>query len=464
MLEAYLPARLEAEVLLGRLFHEVLLLDVERARERHEAMAAMHRIVVREQPLLFILGVVRDDDLQRVQHGHDAVGVLVEVGADFMLEHGDVDDAVCLRDTDLPAEIADGSRRVAAAAQARDGRHARIVPTAHIALFDELAQLSFARYRVREVETGELDLARARIRIKVKRVEQPVVERAVLLELERADRMRDALDGIGQRMREVVHRVDAPLIARAVMLGMCDAVDDRVAHDEIRRRHVDLRTQHLLAVGKLPRLHAREEVKVLLDAAVAVRALLARLRQRAAICLDLLSREVIDIGKPLLDQRDRKVVELVKVIRRIELAVAPAEAQPADVLLDGVDVLCILFRRIRIVKAQVAEAVVVLGQAEVQANRLGVTDVQVAIRLRWEARVDALRVLAVLEVFFDHVLNEIRRHRDLFCHLNSLLIFTLLYSAVIPSSRYLAAGSASPRTRACARFLPPCPAGLAGSG
>ena len=94
--------------------------------------------------------------------------------------------------------------------------------------------------------------------------------------------------------------------------------------------------------------------------------------------LDLLSREVIDIGKPLLDQRDRKVVELVKVIRRIELAVAPAEAQPADVLLDGVDVLCILFRRIRIVKAQVAEAVVVLGQAEVQANRLGVTDVQVA--------------------------------------------------------------------------------------
>lgn len=63
VLEAYLPARLEAEVLLGRLFHEVLLLDVERARERHEAMAAMHRIVVREQPLLFILGVVRDDDL-----------------------------------------------------------------------------------------------------------------------------------------------------------------------------------------------------------------------------------------------------------------------------------------------------------------------------------------------------------------------------------------------------------------
>ena len=368
VLEAYLPARLEAEVLLGRLFHEVLLLDVERARERHEAMAAMHRIVVREQPLLFILGVVRDDDLQRVQHGHDAVGILVEVGAHFMLEHGDVDDAVCLRDTDLLAEIADGSRRVAAAAQARDGRHARIVPAAHVALFDELAQLSFTRDRVREVEAGELDLARARVRVKIERVEQPVVERAVLLELERADRMRDALNGVRQRMREVVHRVDAPLIARAVMLGMCDAVDDRVAHDEIRRRHVDLRTQHLLAVGKLPRLHAREEVKVLLDAAVAVRALLARLRQRATIRLDLLSREVIDVGEPLLDQRDRKVVELIEVIRRIELAVAPAEAQPADVLLDGVDVLRILLRRIRVIKAQVAEAVVVLCQAEIQAD------------------------------------------------------------------------------------------------
>ena len=65
-------------------------------------------------------------------------------------------------------------------------------------------------------------------------------------------------------------------------------------------------------------------------------------------------------------------------------------------------------------------------QAEVQADRLRMADVQVAIRLRREARVDALRVLAVLEVFFDHVLNEIRRHRDLFCHLDPLLISTLL--------------------------------------
>ena len=210
------------------------------------------------------------------------------------------------------------------------------------------------------------------------------------------------------------------------MLDVCDAVDDRVAHDEVRRRHVDLRAQHFRAVGKFARLHAHEEVEILLDAAVAVRALLARLRQRAAVRLDLLSREIVDVGEPLLDQRDREVVELVEVVRRIELAVAPAEAEPADVLLDGVDVLRILLRRIRVIEAQVAETVVVLCQAEVQADRLRMADVQVAIRLRREARVDALRVLAVLEVFFDHVLNEIRRHRDLFCHLDPLLISTLL--------------------------------------
>ena len=78
-------------------------------------------------------------------------------------------------------------------------------------------------------------------------------------------------------VREVVHRIDAPLVAGAVMLGVQDAVHHRVAHVEVGRRHVDLGAQGARAVGELAGLHAREQVEVLLDGAVAVRALLAGL-------------------------------------------------------------------------------------------------------------------------------------------------------------------------------------------
>ena len=166
MLEADLPARLEAEILLRRLLHKVFLLDIDLAGERHEAAATVHRIVVSQQVLLFILRIVRDDDLQRTQHCHDAIRMLIEVIAYAVLKHADIDQAVALGDADLLTEVAQRCRRITAAAQARNGRHARIVPAAYIALFDKLAQLALARDRVREIETCKLDLARARIDVK----------------------------------------------------------------------------------------------------------------------------------------------------------------------------------------------------------------------------------------------------------------------------------------------------------
>src|SRR5207244_2981020 len=54
-----------------------------------------------------------------------------------------------------------------------------------------------------------------------------------------------------------------------------------------------------------------------------------------------------------------------------------------------------------------ALAAVLLGEAEVQADRLGVADVQVAVRLRREARVDAALVLAGAVVRVDDLLDEV---------------------------------------------------------
>jgi hypothetical protein len=48
---------------------------------------------------------------------------------------------------------------------------------------------------------------------------------------------------------------------------------------------------------------------------------------------------------------------------------------------DGIDVLLLFLLRVGVVEAQVAGAAVVRGQAEIQADRLGVAEMQVAVRL-----------------------------------------------------------------------------------
>ena len=172
-----------------------------------------------------------------------------------MLEQPDVDDVLFLGDADARAEVADRLRRVAAAAQPGDRRHARVVPAVHVPLRHQLQQLALAHHGVVQVEPRELDLPRAVRRLAL--AHHPVVERPVVLELERAERVRDALDGVRQRVRVVVHRVDAPGVAGAVMLGVADAVQHRVAQVDVRRRHVDLGAQHVRAVGELAGAHAR---------------------------------------------------------------------------------------------------------------------------------------------------------------------------------------------------------------
>ena len=95
--------------------------------------------------------------------------------------------------------------------------------------------------------------------------------------------------------------------------------------------------------------------------------------------------------------------------------------------LDGVDaVLFFLFLLygIGVVETKVAAAAVFDAKSEVQADRLCVAEMQIAVRLRWKARDDALHQAAG-EVGLDHVANEIPelflcsglRHRLLVIHL-----------------------------------------------
>ena len=193
-----------------------------------------------------------------------------------MLQQRDVDHAIDFRHADRGAEVADRLGRVAAAAQPANGRHPRIVPTAHKTVLDQFQQPPLAHHGIGEIQPGELDLLRGE---DAQLADVPIVERPVILELQRADRVGDPLDRVGLAVGEIVGRVDAPLVAAAVVRGVEDAVHHRVAHVQVGRGHVDLRPQGARAVGELAGPHPLEQVQVLLDRAVAVGAVLAGLGQ-----------------------------------------------------------------------------------------------------------------------------------------------------------------------------------------
>ena len=219
--------------------------------------------------------------------------------------------------------------------------------------------------------------------------------------------MGHALVGVRERVGVVVHRVDAPRVTGPVMAGVPDAIQDRVAQVDVGRRHVDPGAQHVRAVGELAGAHAPEQVEVLVDAAAPVRRVDAGLGQRATMSADLVGRVRVHVGQPAPDQVLGVLIEPLVVVRRVVLAVVPVEAEPADVLLDGVHVLDVLLDRVGVVEAQVAMAAVLVRHAEIEADGLGVADVQVAVGLGRKAGDDLAAVDAGRHVGGDDLADEV---------------------------------------------------------
>jgi hypothetical protein len=159
---------------------------------------------------------------------------------------------------------------------------------------------------------------------------------------------------------------------------------------------------------------------------MARRALLPGPIRGAPVAVGFLRRQVADVREALLDEALREPEELREVVRRKEWLevmpcglgpadggdgvvrssmdrgrlrmrapwlepqdmVGPTGHQPSHVRLDGLHVLDVLLGRVRVVHAEVASTVVLAGDAEVEADGLGVADVEVAIRFRRESRDD----------------------------------------------------------------------------
>ena len=384
--QAHFRAGRQTVVLFGRLLAEVVALDPQLTREGHGAAAVGGIFGMPGHLELFhlVFGVVFDDHLHGVQHGHGARGVGVEVFADAEFQHRVIHHGVGAGDADAAAELAQGLRRHAAAAQAAQGGHARVVPALDVAFLYQLDELALGQHRVGEVEARELDLLGM---VHFQGVQHPVIELAVVLELQRADGVGDAFQRVRQAVGEVVHGIDAPLVARAVMFGMADAVQGGVAHDQIGRGHVDLGAQHMLAVGEFPGAHAAEQVQVLFHAAVAAGAFLAGAGQGAAVLADLVGAQVVHIGLALEDELLGVFVKLVEIVGGVEFTVPPFAAQPLHVLADGIHIFGVFLDGVGVVEAQVAHAAELARHAEVQADRLGMPQMQVAVGFRRKARV-----------------------------------------------------------------------------
>ena len=93
--------------------------------------------------------------------------------------------------------------RKATTPQAANRWHPWVIPAVHVVFVHELQQFSLAHDRVGQVQPREFDLLWM---IDPELVEVPVVERTVVFEFQRANRMRDPFDGIRLAVREVVHR------------------------------------------------------------------------------------------------------------------------------------------------------------------------------------------------------------------------------------------------------------------
>ena len=164
---------------------------------------------------------------------------------------------------------------------------------------------------VAEIETSKLDLLWM---IGVQFIKKPVVQGAIILKFQRANRMCDPFNGIRKAMSEVVHRINAPLVARPVMCCPQNAVHDRISHTQIRRCHINFRSQYAGTVIKFASPHALEQAQVLFDRTVTIRAVLTRLGQGATILSDLICAQVANVRLALFDQLQGVLIELLKVV------------------------------------------------------------------------------------------------------------------------------------------------------
>ncbi len=162
---------------------------------------------------------------------HDTGRTFIEIFPDAVFQKRHIHRAVSFGNPDAFAKIADRLRRIAPSANTGNRRHSRIVPSVHISLFNQFDHFSFAEDGISQIQPCKFDLLRMAGNFQC--VQYPVVQRPVVFEFKRADRMGDPFNGIRKAVGKIVHGINAPLVAGTVMGGMADPVNRGIAHHQI---------------------------------------------------------------------------------------------------------------------------------------------------------------------------------------------------------------------------------------
>ena len=389
--QANLAVGLEALELRRRYHREVALLDIQLTGERYVTAACglVLGVIGQGEDLGLILRVVGNNHLDGLGDSHTTDCSLVELLTDAVLKQTDIYERICLCDTSAAHKLQNGGRGVAAAAQTAQGGHTRIVPPLNVVLKYQLTQVTLGHDRVGHVQASKLALL-GMVRQRAV-IDNPLVQRTMVLELDRAHGVRDAFQCVLNRVRKVIERIDAPLVTLTVMVCADDAVDRRVTHVHVGRRHIDLGTQGLRTIRELAVAHVLEQLQVLLDRTITVRAVLARLGQRAAVLTDFVLGQVAHVRLACLDECNCAVIAGLKVIRAVEdTTVGHLTGQPLDIFLNGLYIFVVLTHRVGVVKTQIELTIVLLSDRPVDVDRLSRADVQVAVGLGRETGVDLL--------------------------------------------------------------------------
>ena len=228
-------------------------------------------------------------------------------------------------------------------------------------------------------------------------VEQPVVKRSLVFELERGDRMGDLLQRVLDRMCIGVHRVDTPLVAGVVVRGSANPVQRRVTHVDVGAGHVNPGAEDCGAVVQLAVAHLAEAHQVFVWATGAEWTVGAKRVEVAARSAHFPGRLLVHVGQAGDNQvLGRPVHEIEVVAREIFVGLQRAGrargagqvcfiAEPLHRVTDAVNVFLLFLLWVGVVEAKVTHAAIFLRQFEVKPDTFGMADVQVAVGFRGKA-------------------------------------------------------------------------------
>ena len=193
------------------------------------------------------------------------------------------------------------------------------------------------------------------------------------------------------------------------MIDFANPIEGRVTHVNIGRGHVNLRSQRFRSIRELSRSHPREQIQVFLDRTIAPWAFFARNGRCAAIFDQLVGSKIANVSFAQFDQFDRVLIELLEIVRGVEHILAPIKSEPADIRLDRIDIFHVFASGIRVVETQIANALVLQSDPEIEANRLGVADVQITVGFGWKSGHQLPAIFGGLKVVNHNVADKVGR-------------------------------------------------------